>query len=248
MWFTSLPVPVQTALVSATVSSLVAVAGWVISYRFAVRAQRLNLQNQTINSSREVVVKALRDYQDWLSDMIGWTASLYAAQADEDTRFPKDWRQISMESATRVYDSGRSVAWNLVLEDHQVVFPETRNVRHYLNDHHRELVLPKIHELFGAIRSRDARERLFRVEQFAVFQDQSALITALTVHIQNQSFGRLLDRHEPVPEPIVTGLPRLVMVDGMLEVVPSDEASASRGRQIQGPIPAHLDPAVRKTE
>ncbi len=48
---------------------LVAVAGWVVSQFFSLRAQRKNFENQILDRARMEIGRAVHEYQRWLSKL-----------------------------------------------------------------------------------------------------------------------------------------------------------------------------------
>ena len=222
-------------MLSALVSAVVAALGWLTAHGLTLRAQRKALQNQVLNGAREAVVRGIRRYQDWLSDVIGFSERLGWAFDAEQSGTSQDWKRIAEEAMDLFYKRADvMVELIYVLEEYEIVFPATRDVRNYLQSNQRKVVIPAFGTKMAGILEPQNRATALKRNWREELGESAALSEYLRVWVQNASLGKLLGRKQPVPEPTVPGLPRLEMRAGMLRVVPSDERSAERGRKTQG--------------
>jgi len=230
-------VPLQAAIISATISATVSVIGWLIAHGLTIRAQRKALQNQIINAARESVVHGIRKYQDWISDVKGFALRLNWAHDAEQSGIPQDWKHLAEEAMALFYERDDSLGWIFSLEEYEIVFPETREVRHYLQEKHRKIIIPAMGAMMDGILHAQNRPATLKRDYWGEgLGDAAAVSEYLRVWIQNASLGKLLGRAQPMPEPTMAGLSRLEMHDGVLKVVISDDKSARRGQAIQGPV------------
>jgi hypothetical protein len=227
------PVQIQAALIAAMVSSV----GWIIGHWLTIRAQKKGLQNQIINSAREAVVRDLRRYANWLSSVITFTMSLSVNVELERKGFPQNWAERTAKALKLFYDGDDTLTWLFTLEEYELAFPETRDVRDFLQQRHKDLLGKELHVIFGGLVDAAIRPVVLTQNHLERFQEQQAAVEYLRVIIQNLSLGKLLDRQQPIPEPTIPGLIKLELRDGMVRVVISDRASAERGRMKQGPVP-----------
>ena len=101
--------------------------GWVVANQLGLRAQRRNFAMQAKNAARLEIVKSLRDYQSWLSDLT--TMALSLPYSLDDIEQGKPWARplLSLweENRKRVHpENDWSSAWLMRLEEYEILFPK----------------------------------------------------------------------------------------------------------------------------
>ena len=130
--------------VIAIVSVGVSLLGWAISYLFTVRAQRKQLRDVIMNKARLEVAGKITSYKQWLSD-VDMALGRLACEADFDRnsvtiRLPlprsgNQWDHLVSAFHDLVY-SPDGLSWGLSLEEHEILFPESKKVLLVLDARH----------------------------------------------------------------------------------------------------------------
>ncbi|MCL6611193.1 MAG: hypothetical protein K6T66_06610 [Peptococcaceae bacterium] len=193
------------------IAVFIAVLGWLITYRLNVKAQRKAFLNQIQNSARLDITKALRDYQGWLTEMIGKSNNLYDVlyTVHLNDAFVAQQLSETRKSFNDALCAPTSTGWVIILEEYETLFPETRKARVQLLEKHREIK----DELVNY--SRDNKKKI----DINLMLDQVALIEDLRIYIQNNTLGEITGNTIPEREPKDPRLPKLVYYKGQLEII-----------------------------
>ncbi len=101
----------------------IAVVGWVITHLFNITANRKLLLHQIHNEARNEIIKALGEYQSWLGEI---SFPLHTRAALVPIGFGS-WLQLA-DHINEVHEKYKS-DWIFVLENYEILFPETRCAR-----------------------------------------------------------------------------------------------------------------------
>lgn len=108
------------------ISSLVlAVAGWIVTYILAVRAQKKLFKDNIYNEARITLARALSEYQSWNTKILVDIGTL-------DTAFNSLRNQPVFKTLLDEFKKligADMLEWGRLLEEYQVLFPETVECR-----------------------------------------------------------------------------------------------------------------------
>ncbi len=180
-----------------------------------------------LNEARKDIVKAVRDYQDWLGgvhaffDQLPWRLDLEASGV------PQDWLRAHRESMEAVNpDAG--TRWIMTLEEYEILFPETAECRRALSDEQRK-IRERLTDIQFSILNSATRDRTVRSysEISNAVQDQLALMEDVRVYIQNKTLSSITGNTVPMRKPPDPKVPRIVAgANGQLEIVTGEELAA----------------------
>ena len=194
---------------------LVVIAGWFAINWLSARAQKRHFQNELMNSARLEIAGTLSEYEQWL-------ALVYAALRMPMFNWPPpgqaqdEYRKIM----ALTYDR-RAGTWITSLEQYELLFPETADVRSHLvarssaiEKHVRTLgaayLKPEDH---GALV--EAKDQAMSNARYTL--DQVALARDLLRHLQNKSLSAITGRS--IPDRIPELGPHLILRNKKLEIV-----------------------------
>jgi hypothetical protein len=193
----------------------IALVGWLVTaigWYVALRNQRKIFVFQARNTARGELVSALREEQGTLSAIVALVLRL---DIDQQHGFAKEWPEERWRALFPEYRQIRSrsdaVRWIFLLEQYEVLFPETADCRRQLVDYFRHST-----DLFGFFLAlANPQRRLAAVERCAQvrdeLEDQRCLIEDFLVHIQNATLGQVVGRRVAYREPPDQRVPRVVM-------------------------------------
>jgi hypothetical protein len=186
------------------------------------------------------VAAALRKHQAWLSAIGGFMWGLDFKRSSFDRLgMEPDWGELSLE-LRRLTSSDDALDWMLVLEEYEILLPQTREVRLQLIDRSR-VINQQLNDLHTALLDRTLVPpvtRFMKLKELAgdpdkhgslafMRDDQHALLEYLRVHIQNLTLSDIAGRRVPVPAPVVTTVANIVVGrDGMLSIKDGEPATA----------------------
>ena len=230
------------------VALFLAVSGWIVGYFLTIRAQQKQLHLELINDARLKITDALRMYETWLMRVNSERIRLewdYDAQTwDQDV----DWHR-TVQEVGRVFDDTESATrWALVMEEFEILFPETVTCRKQLLERQSQLD-QKISELRVAIvamsrGNSDESDDVFQGLYFAMNKfeeeakgdlwDQVGILADLRTHLQNKSLSEITGNLVPERTPTDAFVPRLKMDEsGQLQIVadrPGDTDAAAQAQ------------------
>jgi len=114
------------------VAVLIAVTGWIITHVLSIRVQNKNFKNVVMNNARLDIMKAIRDYQDWLMKVATAITMLpVMVTVDEKKIMAVNWSEKLLELGDLFYKhKGKpSVNWIYRLEEYDILFPSLRDCR-----------------------------------------------------------------------------------------------------------------------
>ena len=220
---------------------VVTAVGWLAAFRLGALAQRSNLQHQILDRARGEITPAIRDFQSILSSYVAAIASLQLA-------IRSDWHRhtdvipssvLRLEHIAREHTLPR-LDWVLQLEEYEILFPETRDVRHQLVAKQSALfervsVLLNPIDFARTLKEKQEADRALAelASLHMAFLDQSALMEDMRVHLQNAALGRITGTAIPGRLPKAGGRPFLTSRSkGRLEISVSSGVS----------VPDHVGP------
>lgn len=191
----------------AIIAVLIAVLGWLAQYFYSVKAQKKNLLNQINNEARKAITKDLKEYQDWL-DQIG---PLIPQGNLIIEGVYSDW--ISFSKKILGVSNNSRLEWIFTLEEYEILFPETRNVREELAVRHHK-IFTCINDSFklALTTNEDDRKKAILIieEQNDYVFDQIALIEDLKIYIQNITLNILTGNMVPARQPLDPLVPLII--------------------------------------
>lgn len=221
----------QLGMSGAFVGFVVTAIGWFISARLSERAQTRLFQHNIINTARLDLARQIREEQEWIGKLLG-LGFLYRGalinrknqtaplDANLETMF---WISQSREGHHILYrrqNPGRMLT--MLLEEYELLFPETKRVRHQLSRLLQEIVMRYgvwLHDLYDLSKC-EATIVTLEGRLGTEDGDYSALLEDLRVHIQNSALSKIMGRSVALRQPQDPKFPIMVMqADGLLDIV-----------------------------
>lgn len=172
------------------IAVFIAVAGWGITHYLNIKAQEKALLNQIKNDARLVIASSLRDYQKWLTALhYNFIKLNELGSYIPEIQFSTD-----------------SMQWILVLEEYEILYPESRDVRIQLMQNHFN-----IKDLISKSLKNSDLETLIL--------NQIDYIEYLRIYFQNVTLNKITGNMIPEPIPGEFSSPRIVLSDGKLIIV-----------------------------
>jgi hypothetical protein len=199
---------------------MLTLAGWIITNR----AQRKNLLHQVDNSARIDLTKGIRDYQNWLSRVDAMVCLLSAkirmANVNWDNIYADTISLLSNEDAHR---------WIFLLEEYEILFPGTRDVRQELVKRHR-VAFDKAWRLSDKLVIAESRTTAIQETQSLSndIMNMVALMEDMRVYLQNKTLNSITGNLVPYRQPPDQTMPRIIVAHkDHLEIVPRIEVAAT---------------------
>lgn len=215
----------------AFIGFLITAIGWFMSARLSERAQTRMFQHNIINTARLDLTAQIREEQEWISNLMGlgfrYRGALINRQHLPGPRDPAIeslfWLEQSAAGQRILYRRqapGRTLT--MLMEEYELLFPETKRVRHQLSRLSQQIVerygewLRNLYDLTKLEAVIKTMEDRYGTED----GDYSALLEDLRVHIQNSALSKITGRRVELRKPQDPKLPIMVMQpDGLLDVV-----------------------------
>lgn len=218
---------------------MVAVVGWLISHGLALRAQRKNFLDQIANSARLQIANAMTRYEGWLLDVNSAIRDLEGYVRSEIAKSQSPIQKLEEVRAVLFGRDDAEQAWGWLLEDYEILFPETGACRKDLLQRQMALgsSLFNFHlEMYSLIgKSQKEMESIFHkaVDTYQPQRNcmyQLGLIEDVKVYLQNRVLGQITGNKVPLRRPTDSAIPRIVTgSDGQLEIFEgSDQKTGSR--------------------
>jgi hypothetical protein len=185
----------------ASGAAMITLIGWFVTARMSDRSQRQLFLHHVINDARSIVVTAIRKDLDWSRAVaILWIQA--KGQLAEDLRQqPRDvvatnirWlERVAKARATLNNSDSFGTVTVGALEEHELLFPETRILRYQLSGFVGSRIFMAYSKALDGLTSPDTRvasvEELERLAQRN--HDLTSLLEQLKVHIQNASWAEI---------------------------------------------------------
>lgn len=201
--------------------------GWFVSQQ----AQRKLFVFQVKNTARAEIVKALRKQQGLIQSISGQVLTLKldrgATGSHTSAWNEAKWHEFfhAYQRATGAADSG----WIFMLEEYEVLFPETAECRRQLVGRQLDLTERCAAFFFNTL---DPSRRPATYEQaeqlFDALYDQVALLEDMIAHVQTATLGEVVGREVPIRQPIDPATPRVVMGRNGQLTIQGDAPSSDR--------------------
>ena len=221
----------QLGLSGALIGFVVTAIGWFISARLSERAQTRLFQHNIINTARLDLTQQIREEQEWIGKLLQ-LGFLYRGalinrkslkgplDANVETMFWVDESRKGHSILYRQQGPGRGVT--MLLEEYELLFPETRRVRHQLSRLALEIVMRHgvwLHDLYNLSKC-EATIATLEGRPNTEDGDYSALLEDLRVHIQNSALSKIMGGRVDLRKPQDLKAPIMVMQpDGLLDIV-----------------------------
>lgn len=224
---------------------IVGIVGWIITHLLREESERNKFRWQIKDSVRIELIKAIRNYMEWLQQVYAMIPTLrrkveheaFPATDDERT---KQYREINDMFFKQNMD------WAVYLEEYELLFPETTECRQELLYATHEIT-NLLSRMINDFRSftyyvyppvplplptpDNARTDIIRQkskflndykDSEKILLDQEMLMMDLKYHLQNICLGELYNRVLPTRSPTETIGPHVIREkNGQLSVVPS---------------------------
>jgi hypothetical protein len=173
------------------VALVITVAGWVTSHWLSLRAQRMNLLAQTLNSARLEASTRIREFQSWCTaanPMVSRLGFYLDADNPNDLRMVGDIREARMLLLTDT----RTYMWIRVLEEYEALFPQFIPCRIELLKLARNLVDGLTEFCDSIAHARPIPKLTARAQSLteSIF-DLLALSEDLRIHLQNVTLAQI---------------------------------------------------------
>jgi hypothetical protein len=200
--------PVVAATLAGAVAGVaVSAAGWVVSYKFTLKAQRASTRDQLVNAARLEVTASLHDAQRWLS-RVNAGLSMFPILVDLERKefvTQGQWHSVLQDLRSLSDDALLASRWQGHCEIYATLFPRMVECRVGLG-HRQRLVARGLVDIIAdlqrslstcsSVDDRDAlAQRAPALQQ--VMYDQAALYEDLKIHLQNHSLAEITGRRVP---------------------------------------------------
>lgn len=222
---------VDIGLISVAVGLIVTAIGWFISARLTGREQTRLFQHNVINTARLDLAVQIREEQEWIGRLLGFGFRYRGAlicrkqlpgvqDIAVETLFWVDQARAGHKILHREQAPGRTLT--MLLEEYELLFPDTKRVRHQLSRLSQQIVQRYTDWLVYLCDPKKSETVIVALENRLNTEDgdYSALLEDLRVHIQNAALSKIMGRSVALRQPKDPKLPIMVMQsDGLLDVV-----------------------------
>jgi hypothetical protein len=221
----------RLGLSGAGIGLVVTAVGWFISARLTERAQTRLFQHNIINTARLDLTTQIREEQEWIGQLLGLgfryrgalinrKSQVAPLDANVERLFWIDQSRVGHAILYRQQRPGRTLT--MLLEEYELLFPETTRVRHQLSRLSQEIVRRYsiwLHDLYDLSRC-EATIVTLEGRLGTEDGDYSALLEDLRLHIQNSALSKITGRRVDLRKPQDPKLPIMIMQsDGLLDIV-----------------------------
>ncbi len=227
---------IAAAIIGSIIAATIAVVGLFCAYYFNNKVQEQRLKNDIMNTARQEITEALREYQTSLSE-INKEISDLDFLIDNDI----DWQEKLVEYR-RMFHSVTTV-WHQILEDYQILFPETKNViiqlqnrdveiSNLLTEFHHDLML-YTQENYNKVQVK-AIIRKANITIVDYILDQIYLMKDLRIYLQNRSLSPIIRNTVRERQLIDPSTPKIIMNihTGLLEINNNVAGITQMGKEI----------------
>lgn len=198
------------------IGSLIVVAGWVVSYCLALRAQKKNFENQLIDRARLEITAAIHAHNRILSSLSSMLRTYLSGQQAllDNPRlreiFQKNGVKYNPPIQEQYRDFLKSVDWIYIMEDYEMLFPETVKVRKELVTRNIDFMI-EVQRVVEIITHKtvlletyfdDVSVRILAI--VAKADTHTALLGDLSAYLQAKSLNAILSKSRPIPQRIPT--------------------------------------------
>ena len=234
----------------AFIGWMLTLGGWFLGARLSERSQKRLFLHKVLDDARHKVVTAIRREQDWAREVngLGWQfdgqRQMRAALREIDARRAAAdaagnpqvarllgesaatldrgfWLQQNEKGRRALYANPGSADLVLVLEEHELLFPETRHVRSQLGFFSSERIISLYSTLLSDLMSDDRRDAaidamMARGNRNADYQ---ALLEDLRIHVQNKALAEITEHRVAQRQPRDPNVPIMATrTDGLLDI------------------------------
>ncbi len=222
-----------TAMVGL-IAVLIAIVGWFFTYKFQIRSQNKQMLNQIANDARKDLVSNFRKYQEWLMKFYLYIDMLSSKLHNYEHNGEFDW--ASELKTYRLIIEEIPIKWNFVLEESEILFPETRDIRIRLQKRHQKILdfalwfqvnffNPDDLPLIGTNKRVELVQRKNSVivnseKALEYILDQCSLSEDIKIYIQNKCLNEITGNELPERTPPDNSIPRIIVAsDGKLNII-----------------------------
>lgn len=194
-------------IITAIISIITAVLGWIVGYCLNLKAQRKAFLDQIINNARIEINESLKDYQTWLIDIENIASNIWSCLYSISSKI-NDSDQMQ-NTFKKTMDKREATKWITTLEEYEVLFPESKTVRIELLERHEEIK--------KSLRSHAGNPKCALDKK--LISDQIALIEDLRIYFQIKCLGKITGNKKPERVVIDKTLPCIRLVNGQLSII-----------------------------
>lgn len=220
----------QTLLVAQVgwiVTLVVALLGWLASAVISARERAKRHRLDVTEHARREVVPLIASYQDWIGELTTQLSSLeWLRTTDQNHLFTaqqvfENWQHQTEALASTLARGREAVRMFGMLEDYEVVFPQTREVRMQLVGYHLELqgFAYRVHSRLlqsmsldylagGKSLNLDWLDHVKEAE--TAYYDMQAMMLDIRAGIQNAALSEVFNASVPEREPLDHDLPLVI--------------------------------------
>ena len=227
------------------IAVMIAVTGWIITYKLNIKANEKSYLDQIVNNSRIEIIKAIHDYNDWLRKinvmMYVLPGYIISWKSDVELKLPQNKIQekyFNFLNELSLLIHGANFNWCTLLYEYELLFPFTAECRDALCERHsimQDYSFKFYSELQSALFESIEKKEAIIIDKVSYLKeistDQMGLMQDLLVHLQNYCLSKISGHALPARKPGDLSVPILAMDNkGMLQiVVPQNIKSSEQG-------------------
>lgn len=204
------------------IAVIIAVIGWIINHILTIRAQNKNFLNNLLNDARIEITKAIRDYQDWLSNVDSKTLNFQFSLISNQYGISVNWNQKILNLLEQLSFNRNGYKWIYYLEEYEILFPETSECRVILLDiqtkitEYLQTFIDEFQLIFdGEDKATAYKKRKESIEKVRnnfskIYINQLALTEDLRIYFQNICLSSITGNKIPEREPKDSSCPKIV--------------------------------------
>lgn len=229
-------------LIISITALIVSALGWMVTYRYTVKAQNKNFINQVINDARIQIARAIRDYQDWLMSVKFALANARVEIVIQQQHYlqedwVRNWSLKRRELKELFFSDRRALEWGFRLGEHTILFPKTSkcgedllNRQHQIHEH-LDSFLQKLPTGYEKPQELEQCKKVVEKtrENDMIIADQLALMGDLRNYLQNLCLSSLTGNRIPERRPKISAPVLIVDEAGNLQIVVPQNTTKNDG-------------------
>lgn len=195
------------------------IIGGKLTYLFTLRAQRKEFLNQIMNDARMRINDSLWCYQEWLGEVKAFiiTNKYKTLHGIFDSNCSKEYES----SCKLFFETNKSFTWGVVMEEYEILFPETKKVRMELLIRNKKIrgILDDFTSKIIDENRGDFTNYINDIDEKMDFiEDQIYLIEDLKIYLQNKTLSKITKNKATERVPQDSSMPRIIVKNGELVI------------------------------